>query len=195
MLLLLLITISVRAQVRVRGYYRSNGTYVSPHQRTRPNSTRTDNYSYPGNYNPNTGKITGGNDYQSTDNYSQTSGQWQSSSTADDILLGNDYKVYLPAGKTVGKNVFEGNRVIRYAFPQSVTRQLISYASVRDSYLIGNEVGVLEKGATVKLIGIDYDSFRIDYNGFLAYVPFHAVCTREEFNKQAALEQTILIDA
>jgi len=45
----------------VRGHYRdSNGdgikdTYVQPHQRTNPNSSRTDNYSYPGNYNPNTG--------------------------------------------------------------------------------------------------------------------------------------------
>jgi len=29
-------------------------TYVQPHQRTSPNSTRTDNYSYPGNFNPNT---------------------------------------------------------------------------------------------------------------------------------------------
>ncbi|QIL78138.1 SH3 domain-containing protein [Hymenobacter sp. HDW8] len=41
------------AQVSVRGYYRKNGTYVQPHQRTRPNHTVTDNYSYPGNYNPN----------------------------------------------------------------------------------------------------------------------------------------------
>lgn len=48
----------------VRGYYRdSNGdgikdTYVSPYQRTSPNNIRTDNYSYPGNYNPNSGRIT-----------------------------------------------------------------------------------------------------------------------------------------
>ena len=48
------------AQVHVRGYYRKNGTYVQPHERTRPNHTVTDNYSHPGNYNPNTGKVTGG---------------------------------------------------------------------------------------------------------------------------------------
>lgn len=60
--LLLLFTSSVLsfAQVHVRGYYRKNGTYVQPHQRTRPNHTVTDNYSYPGNYNPNTKRITGG---------------------------------------------------------------------------------------------------------------------------------------
>ncbi|MFV5691715.1 hypothetical protein ACM55K_06810 [Flavobacterium sp. LT1R49] len=43
------------AQVSVRGYYRSNGTYVQPHQRTAPNYTRNDNYSTVGNVNPYTG--------------------------------------------------------------------------------------------------------------------------------------------
>ncbi|WP_232067432.1 SH3 domain-containing protein, partial [Flavobacterium bizetiae] len=45
--------LNLYSQVNVKGYYRSNGTYVQPHQRTSPNSTITDNYSYPGNYNPN----------------------------------------------------------------------------------------------------------------------------------------------
>lgn len=54
---------SAFAQVNVRGYYRSNGTYVQPYVRTAPDSTPTNNYSYPGNYNPNTGSITGGNSY------------------------------------------------------------------------------------------------------------------------------------
>ncbi|HSD07652.1 hypothetical protein [Flavobacterium sp.] len=40
------------AQVSVSGYYRSNGTYVQPHQRTAPNYTRNDNYSTVGNVNP-----------------------------------------------------------------------------------------------------------------------------------------------
>ena len=44
------------AQVSVRGYYRSNGTYVQSHQRTSPNYTRNDNYSTIGNVNPYTGK-------------------------------------------------------------------------------------------------------------------------------------------
>ena len=44
------------AQVSVRGYYKSDGTYVQPHYRTYPNSTVTDNYSFKGNYNPYTGK-------------------------------------------------------------------------------------------------------------------------------------------
>lgn len=40
----------------VDGYQRSNGTYVSPHYRTTPNSSVYDNYSYRGNYNPYTGR-------------------------------------------------------------------------------------------------------------------------------------------
>ncbi|WP_413944367.1 hypothetical protein [Bdellovibrio sp. HCB-162] len=43
--------------VRVRGYYRKNGTYVAPHYRTRANSTKYDNWSTKGNVNPYTGKV------------------------------------------------------------------------------------------------------------------------------------------
>lgn len=44
------------ADVHVRGYYRSNGTYVQPHYRSSPNGTTLDNYSTKGNVNPYTGK-------------------------------------------------------------------------------------------------------------------------------------------
>ena len=40
----------------VRGYTRSNGTYVAPHYQTNPNHTKLDNWSTKGNYNPFTGK-------------------------------------------------------------------------------------------------------------------------------------------
>ena len=63
-------TLSASAQVHVKGYYRSNGTHVQPHERTRPNYTVTDNYSYPGNYNPNDGRTTGGNNYPNSSSQS-----------------------------------------------------------------------------------------------------------------------------
>jgi hypothetical protein len=44
------------AQVHVRGYTRSDGTYVAPHYRSSPNSTTSDNYSTRGNVNPYTGE-------------------------------------------------------------------------------------------------------------------------------------------
>ncbi len=43
------------ADTYVRGYYRSNGTYVQPHYRSSPDSSVTNNYSYCGNTNPYTG--------------------------------------------------------------------------------------------------------------------------------------------
>lgn len=44
------------ADVYVRGYYRSNGTYVAPHYRSDPDGYRLNNWSSKGNVNPYTGK-------------------------------------------------------------------------------------------------------------------------------------------
>ena len=44
------------ADVYVKGYYRSNGTYVDPHYRTSPNNSTYDNWSSYGNTNPYTGQ-------------------------------------------------------------------------------------------------------------------------------------------
>lgn len=45
----------------VQGYTRKDGTYVAPHQRTSPDRNPYNNYNFPGNYNPNTGRTTPGN--------------------------------------------------------------------------------------------------------------------------------------
>jgi hypothetical protein len=44
------------AQVRVRGYFRKNGTYVQPHYRSMPDGNFYNNWSTFGNINPYTGK-------------------------------------------------------------------------------------------------------------------------------------------
>lgn len=44
------------ASVRVHGYTTKRGTYVNSYTRTSPDSTRYNNYSHKGNYNPYTGK-------------------------------------------------------------------------------------------------------------------------------------------
>ena len=49
----------------VKGYYRSNGTYVNGYERSSPNRTVTDNYSFKGNTNPYTG-ATGSNYYRNS---------------------------------------------------------------------------------------------------------------------------------
>ena len=60
---LLALPISTIAQVSVRGYFRSNGTYVQPHVRSAPNNTTEDNWSTRGNVNPYTGKNGSANNY------------------------------------------------------------------------------------------------------------------------------------
>lgn len=47
---------SLFAEVKVKGYYRKDGTYVQPHTRSSPNKTKNDNYSTLGNTNPSTGR-------------------------------------------------------------------------------------------------------------------------------------------
>jgi hypothetical protein len=55
------------ATERVKGHWKDTNhdgvkdTYVNPYERTTPNSTKSDNYDKPGNYNPNKGEITPGN--------------------------------------------------------------------------------------------------------------------------------------
>ena len=44
------------ADVYVKGYTRSDGTYVAPHYRSSPDSSHNNNWSTRGNRNPYTGK-------------------------------------------------------------------------------------------------------------------------------------------
>jgi hypothetical protein len=62
--------------VRVNGYYRDNGTYVSPHYRSSPNSSTYDNWSSRGNTNPYTGER-GTRDPYNNGPQHYRSGAWQ----------------------------------------------------------------------------------------------------------------------
>jgi hypothetical protein len=53
--MLLSCSASVFAQEYIQGYTKSDGTYVSPHYQSQPNSTNWDNYSTQGNTDPYTG--------------------------------------------------------------------------------------------------------------------------------------------
>lgn len=43
-ILILLLSTTLQAQVHVKGHYRKNGTYVAPHIRSAPDSTKSNNY-------------------------------------------------------------------------------------------------------------------------------------------------------
>lgn len=71
-LLLILVFISTSvasAAVYTRGYYKKNGTYMSPYYRSKPDRSPYNNYSYPGNYNPYTGKYSRGRSSTYLNNY------------------------------------------------------------------------------------------------------------------------------
>jgi len=59
-LIMLLVAFSLMASLayagHVNGYTRKDGTYVQGYERSNPNSTVKDNYSYIGNTNPYTGE-------------------------------------------------------------------------------------------------------------------------------------------
>lgn len=60
---LLASTATYAAGTRVDGYIRQDGTYVAPHYRSTPDSSRMNNYGTQGNYNPYTGQTGSVNPY------------------------------------------------------------------------------------------------------------------------------------
>ncbi len=66
-----------QSNVKVRGYIRSNGTYVQPYIRTSPNNTVYDNWSTYPNVNPYTGnigtKVYPNNSYNNSPSYNSNS--------------------------------------------------------------------------------------------------------------------------
>lgn len=56
-LMMCVLSVHAIAGTRVKPYYKKNGTYVDGYYKTSPNSSRWDNYSTKGNYNPYSGKV------------------------------------------------------------------------------------------------------------------------------------------
>jgi hypothetical protein len=50
-----------QADIYEHGYTRPDGRYVQPHHQSAPDGNPYNNYGFPGNVNPNTGKVSGGN--------------------------------------------------------------------------------------------------------------------------------------
>ena len=69
--LAILLVHSAAHSASVDGYYRKDGTYVGPYQRTNPDHNPYNNYNFPGNYNPNpnSGRTTPGNPDTYLDRY------------------------------------------------------------------------------------------------------------------------------
>lgn len=79
----------------VRGYTRSDGTYVQGHYRSAPDSSTLNNYSTRGNVNPYTGER-GSRDpysnYNSNQNSYQNNSSWQNNSNSYNYNSGYNYR-------------------------------------------------------------------------------------------------------
>lgn len=97
-LFLIAAAFKLSAQTHVNGYFRSNGTYVEPHYRSSPNSTKLDNWSTKGNINPYTGaEGTKNVDEQYNYNYSSSSYYNSSTNTSEGVSFVNDFTYNFPS--------------------------------------------------------------------------------------------------
>lgn len=172
------------AQVHVRGHFRSNGTYVEPHLRTRPNHTRIDNYGYPGNFNPNTGKITGGNIYNPPPTYSGyptvvPSSSYSGYPTVIDLNEGQKtpntpVKTNNDAPATTRRqSVPTSPPVETFIFVSSVSVKTSSYAGIRDyPSLDRTAFDWVPSGSMVKLIGVCEFFYYVTFNNQVGYLHF-----------------------
>ncbi|UOQ53051.1 SH3 domain-containing protein [Hymenobacter cellulosivorans] len=145
LILLLLPTVLVaQAQVHVRGYYRSNGTYVKPHERTRPNHTVTDNYSYPGNHNPNSITTTTGTTGETPNTIQPTRGKTAPYSGSGTYKVNSSIAPPLRAAPNVSAAEI-------YSCPRQATVQVLEDAG--DIYCkvsVNGHVGYISKNLLVR---------------------------------------------
>ena len=90
----------------VSGYTRSSGTYVRGHYRTCPDNSITNNYSYPGNYNPNAGSISRSSRNSYTSNYGSSNYGSRSSGYSSYGSRSNRTSVFGGYGSTYGSFIW-----------------------------------------------------------------------------------------
>lgn len=95
-------TNTAHASVYVHGYTKKNGTYVAPYYRSNPDGNPYNNYSFPGNTNPYTGKTATGNPDTYLANYYKNS-----SGSASDYS--SDASSYVSAFKMVTGGYYIGD--------------------------------------------------------------------------------------
>lgn len=100
------------SQVKVKGYTRKDGTYVKPHVRSNPDGNPYNNWSYPGNTNPYTGKTATGSSDAYLRNYYNTS-----SSSGSDVDVSGYFRsdgTYVQPHK---RSAPDGNPTNNWSYP------------------------------------------------------------------------------
>lgn len=114
-IVLFLVSFSMDAQTSVRGYFKSNGTYVQPHVRSSKNNTNHDNWSTKSNINPYTGSRG-----SVAKDYSRSALNYGSGQTIYNGSRGGQYyrnnsgtKTYVPKRKTTYGSGYNYNSTTR----------------------------------------------------------------------------------
>jgi len=98
----------------VNGYYKKSGTYVQGYWRSSPDSDPTNNFGYPGNVNPYTGKVAPGNpetylkNYYGSDSYNSSADVWVHGYYRDGTYVKGHWRSY-PDGNPYNNWIFPGN--------------------------------------------------------------------------------------
>jgi hypothetical protein len=128
----------VFAQVKVKAYYRKDGTYVQEHYRSNPDGDIKNNWSYSGNVNPYTGKIgtLTGESYNRTSTYNYT---YKSTYSNSDPLSNYNYS-----------NSSFNNNSSYYSNKKIVLAKKLNIRSTNST--TGQILGFLTSGQQVKVL-------------------------------------------
>lgn len=178
-LILTLSVIELIAQVRVSGHYRSNGTYVQPHYRSSPDNTPTNNYSYPGNTNPYTGKVATGNPdtYQKNYNNSNSTNRSDNStykSPSSTYTSPNSGGSYYNSSSSSSRD-YSGtpNQALEKQDESTNNSYMPTRAIVRtEPSAYGKEVFRLDKGTSVYLLEKINDFYKVRIHNTIGYVSY-----------------------
>ena len=152
-------------RVRVRGYYRKDGTYVRPHYRTAPDSNPYNNYSFPGNYNPNTGRITPGDPQKYLDRYYNRSKTYKPATTYTPLPTyksSSTYRVPMTKRSTSQWLVRPSTKVL--TTPRSTTSRLEVERTISQArQILNGAVLIADDGNATYLgkIGGNYETYSI----------------------------------
>ena len=144
----------VVAQVHVQGYYRRDGTYVQPHYRSNPDGNPYNNWSYPGNVNPYTGKVATGNPDTYLKNYYDRTTSSNTNIHDDYRTTNNEIQRMISEGEEQRKKILEQQDKAYRKMYKYYSVPLSSYSNKYiyepSYYTIGQVYNVLSKNLNLR---------------------------------------------
>jgi hypothetical protein len=198
-LLLTSFTIAEAKDVHVKGYYRKNGTYVSPHYRSAPDGIKSNNFSHCGNVNPYTGKTgtvdcNGGTSDYSSSNYSPIANK-----PIEEIFPAGSYKATIPNYKVKinGQNIDNTNNkypVLVYKdityFP--MTWNYTNALGLETNWNADTGFSIRKSGANVTKITLDTGEFNLMSGKYIAKLPDYNVFVNDTWVDNSQEEYPVI---